>query len=225
MLCQRDAYCHVIGYRLRKSLSKALKRRSTALKTALKHYNDEAKKLNPPAPELTFSDVTSYRFIAEIEILRGSRDDIRSKPWTRSEVRHAVDLYHKQQRAHEELRRLEIESTRLKRWIRDSCEERLRLIDATGTNNIPLSMELEHRHRTQIAHDVHILSWLARMDNLADFSGAREVVMGDILDKEFISAEKALEALRLSDVDGTPDGGDAAAELLEPLTAFIEQII
>lgn len=156
---------------MRKSLAKALKRRSTALNAALKRYNDEAAALTPPKPILTFRDITSYQFLSEVAILRESRDDIRSRPWAVPEVRHGMNISFKLVRAKEELQRLDQESMRLKRWIVDSFAERIGVIRRVAARDRVLAKELHMRHLKQLGCDAVCLTWLLRMEGLVGFTG------------------------------------------------------
>jgi hypothetical protein len=168
-----------LGYRLRKSLAKALKRRSTALNAALKRYNDEAAALIPPKSILTFRDITSYQFLSEVSILRESRDDIRSRPWAIPEVRHGMNISFKLTRAKEELQRLDQESMRLKRWIVDQFAERIAVIQRIVAQDRVFAMELQERHLKQLGRDAVCLTWLLRMEGLVGFTGTHGVYSGE----------------------------------------------
>ncbi|KAH6906938.1 hypothetical protein BKA70DRAFT_1372270 [Coprinopsis sp. MPI-PUGE-AT-0042] len=65
------------GYKLRKHISKALQVRSKAIRAALDRYNDAAKRMLPPRPQLTWDQIVDYSFLADFDLLRDSREDIR----------------------------------------------------------------------------------------------------------------------------------------------------
>ncbi|KAJ7687992.1 hypothetical protein B0H14DRAFT_3101286 [Mycena olivaceomarginata] len=107
------------GYKMRKHIAKALQARSKAVKSAIDRYNDAAIVLDPPMPRLTWEQVVEYAFLADFDILRDTRADVQSKPWTRPAYRLAMDRYFKTLRAREEIKRLNIEIRRVITWIRD----------------------------------------------------------------------------------------------------------
>ncbi|KAJ7790880.1 hypothetical protein B0H14DRAFT_3094581 [Mycena olivaceomarginata] len=107
------------GYKMRKHIAKALQARSKAVKNAIDRYNEAAIVLEPPMPRLTWEQVVEYAFLADFDILRDTRPDVQSKPWTRPAYRLAMDRYFKILRAHEEIKRLNIEIRRVVTWIRD----------------------------------------------------------------------------------------------------------
>ena len=78
------------GYKLRRQIGKALQRRSEAIRKALDRYNTQAARLDPPRPALSWKEIIDYTFIGEFDLLRHSRDDIRSTPWTQPARREAT---------------------------------------------------------------------------------------------------------------------------------------
>ena len=87
------------------------------MQNALSRYNEAADALN--MPQLTWEEVVDYTFLAEFDILRDTRAEVRSRPWTRPTYRLAMDKFFKIQRAREEIPRLNMEIRRLITWIRD----------------------------------------------------------------------------------------------------------
>ncbi|KAJ6510472.1 hypothetical protein C8R45DRAFT_1050270 [Mycena sanguinolenta] len=75
------------GYKMRKHIAKALQARSKAIKNAIERYNVVALDMEPPMPTLDWDEVVNYRFLADFNILRDTRDSIRSRPWTRPSYR------------------------------------------------------------------------------------------------------------------------------------------
>src|ERR1700722_1773183 len=119
MTVPTNTYFACLGYNLRKHIAKALQARSKAARAALDHYNAAAKEMNPPQPTLEWKDVINYAFLSEFDLLRGARQDVRTRPWARPASRMAMDLYFKIQRAKEEIERLNIEIPRVVTHIRD----------------------------------------------------------------------------------------------------------
>ncbi|KAJ3567963.1 hypothetical protein NP233_g6025 [Leucocoprinus birnbaumii] len=98
-----------LRYKLRKHIAKALSSRSQAISNALKHYNTAAIAMTPKRPTLTWRQVVDYAFIADFDLLRDSRQDIRQKPWAQPANRVLMNTHFKIEQAHEEIKRLNIE--------------------------------------------------------------------------------------------------------------------
>lgn len=96
-----------------------MKSRSAAIKTALANYNAAAAELNPPRSTLSWEEVVDYAFLADFDLLRDARQDIRQKPWASPAARLTMDSYFKTLRAAEEIQRLNIEIRRLATFVRD----------------------------------------------------------------------------------------------------------
>ncbi|KAG6887198.1 hypothetical protein C0992_000143 [Termitomyces sp. T32_za158] len=107
------------GYKLRKHIGQALKARSQAIRSALDHYNTAAALLSPPRPPLAWDQVVEYAFLADFDLLRDCRQDVRERPWARPAARLAMDQYFKIERAREEIQRLNIEIKRVVTHMRD----------------------------------------------------------------------------------------------------------
>ncbi|KAJ7898204.1 hypothetical protein B0H14DRAFT_3080808 [Mycena olivaceomarginata] len=69
------------GYKLRKHIAKALQARSKGVRSALDRYNDAAVMLSPPRTMLSWEQIVDYAFLADFDLLREGREDIRSEPW------------------------------------------------------------------------------------------------------------------------------------------------
>ncbi|KAA1473373.1 hypothetical protein DENSPDRAFT_765398, partial [Dentipellis sp. KUC8613] len=100
----------------------SLKTRCRAIQTALAKYNAAAKKLDRPS--LEWKDISTYGGLAEFELLRECREDIRAQPWTDSRNRQAAVHTLRLERAGEERDRLNIEIRRLATWM---CDEERQL--------------------------------------------------------------------------------------------------
>ncbi len=108
-----------------------MKTRSDAIATALNNYNQAAASLHPPRPLLTWATVVQAASIADFDLLRESRIDIRSKPWTEAPRREAMNLYFGIKRAHEEIERLNIEIKRLLTFMLDDHADFYRAVGQT----------------------------------------------------------------------------------------------
>jgi hypothetical protein len=108
-----------LGYKLRKHIATALRARSQAIRSALDRYNAAASAVCPPRLNLSWNDVVEYAFLADFDLLRDSRQDVRDRPWTKPAYRVVIDHHFKLERAREEIQRLNIEIRRVITYIRD----------------------------------------------------------------------------------------------------------
>ncbi|KAJ7869147.1 hypothetical protein B0H14DRAFT_3083965 [Mycena olivaceomarginata] len=86
------------GYKLRKHIAKSLQVRSRAL---------------------AWEKVVEYAFLAEFDLLREGREDIRAEPWALPAGRAAMDQHFKMVRAEEEIQRLDVEIPHLITFMAD----------------------------------------------------------------------------------------------------------
>ncbi|KAJ6569171.1 hypothetical protein B0H19DRAFT_1209333 [Mycena capillaripes] len=179
------AKCHMAGtgYALRQHIAKALQARSKAIKAAIIRYNEAAEEMDPPMPMLDWEEVVEFAFLADFDLLREARQDIRQEPWASPAGRAAMDQHFKLLCADEEIARLNIEIRRLVTYMVDE-------------DNF-LSSE-EHRLRQEgndaIAHQVGVRRWargrftsihmsrLTKLSKIPGFSG--DIVPGVSLSRE-----------------------------------------
>jgi hypothetical protein len=103
---------HCTGYAQRDKITKALRSRSEAIRTALEAYNKAAISLSPPREQLNFPQIINMVSLAEFDLLRDGLTDIRTLPWTQEGPREAMRLHFGLKRAHEEIERLNVEIRR-----------------------------------------------------------------------------------------------------------------
>ena len=60
-----------------------------------------------------------YAFLADFDLLRDSRQDVRDRPWTNPACRVVIDHYYKLERTREEIQRLNVEIRRVVTYIWD----------------------------------------------------------------------------------------------------------
>ncbi len=117
--------------------------------------------------------VSHYSFIEEFSLLQDTRNDIRSKAWTRPEVREAIRTSKRIARAKEEIRSCNREVRRVHTWIRD--EEilfREVLARLKAEQNELHGAVLEYcRHRR--AANARNMAYIERIHALPGFSGQR----------------------------------------------------
>jgi hypothetical protein len=106
---------HLIGtgYKLREKISKNLKTRVDAIQSALKRYNEAAAQLNPLRPALTWEAVMNAVSVADFDLLRDTRQDIRTLDWAKVANHEGTVMYFGVKRAKEEICRLNVEIRRL----------------------------------------------------------------------------------------------------------------
>ena len=80
---------------MRRHIANALKTRSQAVKTAIDKFNTVSHRLVPPGPVIEWETVIDYTFLAEFDLLREGRQDIRKKPWATPAGQMTMDRYFK----------------------------------------------------------------------------------------------------------------------------------
>ena len=133
---------------MRQQISKALQRRSEAIRNAISHYNTQATALNPPRPPISWKDIAEYSFLSEFDLLRHSRADVRDNDWAKPAFRQATVKFFKLQRAHEELIRVSVEVRRLWTSIHEEEAHIAKVIDELLISDHLLASELRNQHRS-----------------------------------------------------------------------------
>ncbi|KAJ7488678.1 hypothetical protein B0H11DRAFT_1693497, partial [Mycena galericulata] len=130
------------GYKMRKHIAKALQARSKGAKSAIGRYNVAAIAIYTPIPLLDWEQVANYGFLSDFDLLRDTRDEIRSRPWTRPAYRLAMDKYFKAIRVCEEIKRLNIEIKHVITWIDDEDYFLRRKEEAFRESNPALAVKI-----------------------------------------------------------------------------------
>jgi hypothetical protein len=160
-----------LGYKLREKIGKALRTRADAIRTALNKYNTAAGQLNPPRDRLSWAAVIETVSLADFDLLRDTRSDIRKLPWAQPAYREAMVLHFGIKNAKTEIRRLNVEMRRLITFMLDDHVDYVRAI----RNHIMIAPDLAHElsqqwvQRTRINDS--IASRLGQTSRLAGFSG------------------------------------------------------
>ncbi|TFK59169.1 hypothetical protein BDN72DRAFT_781102 [Pluteus cervinus] len=159
------------GYKLRRHISYALIRRSAAIKTAIQQYNQLAPLQTPPQPELEYSTVINYSLLGEFTLLKESRDDITSLPWSDFTNREVAAMFFKILRAREELERLNVEIRRLEDWVDHEDNLLLSTAQKLAVTDPSLSHQVNgHYTRRRRANNVH-RHVLSKIYAMAGYSG------------------------------------------------------
>jgi hypothetical protein len=163
----------ITGYKLQTHIAKAMKARSQAIRNAIKHYNEAAKKLHPPRPLLNPKAVLDYVFLAEFDLLCDAWNDVRDQPWACPPERLASVTYYKICRSREEIQRVEVEARRLHTWIYH--EERLfaRFMASHADPLITHQVGKLHDDR-RVVNDEH-LRVLMQLERQPGYAGVRGV--------------------------------------------------
>jgi hypothetical protein len=197
------------GYALRKHIAKALQSRSQAIRTALDRYNTAAAALSPPRPGLSWNNIIEYAFLADFDLLRDSRQDIRERPWATPAARAAMDQYFKIERAREEITRLNIEILRVVTHIRDetrfllSHEAKVRKTDTGLAHQISLYRNERSRCNEQHMH---------RFRKLAKRRGFTGSILPGIAVDPYLSVDEAVDSMDVDETEGLMDEQDEQDE-------------
>lgn len=156
---------------MRKHIASALKARSQAIRTALDRYNMAALSLTPPRPLLDWDEIVTYAFLSDFDLLRDTRQDVRTRPWAKPAARLAIDQWHKLLRAEEEICRLNVEIARFQTYLHDE-EDFLRLKEAEISRTDPGLGRQVWVHRMERArYNEHHQDVLNKIYGLSGFSG------------------------------------------------------
>jgi len=126
---------------------------------------------NPRRPTLQYSEILSYADLGEFDILKHSRHDILTKPWSNTTHRQMGVKYFKILRAREEITRLNVETRRLHAWIDAEDSDIKHVATELELTNPPLASEIWRLyHRQRRVNDVHRVR-LNRIYSLEGFTG------------------------------------------------------
>ena len=145
---------------MRKHISKAITRRSAALRTALDKYNQLAPQQDPPRPVLDYGDIATYGWLNDFELLKHSRHDILARPWSVPVNREVATKYFKIKGAHSEISRLNVEIRRLHAWVDHKDQTMAAVASRLAPHNPLLSAEVNflatERCRVNNVHRVRL---------------------------------------------------------------------
>jgi hypothetical protein len=184
---------------LREKIGKALKARADAIKHALDDYNEAASRLNPPREKLTWAKLSETVTLAEFDLLRETRQDIRKLPWTNPSRREGMNLYFGIKGAKQEIHRLNIEIRRLLAFMVDDHVDYHRAIASNIISNPALASELSRQWEYRMQINAQIAIRLRETGNLKGFTGSL--------------------------LPGTREGRDPALNEDVPLPPWAEQIL
>ncbi|KIK11657.1 hypothetical protein PISMIDRAFT_19362, partial [Pisolithus microcarpus 441] len=196
-----------MGYKMRKHISKAISRRSAAIRTALERYNKLAPHQRPPCPKLDYAEVIGYSLLGEFSLLKHSRYEVLEKPWALPDNREMMK-YYKLQRSQEEIIRLNVEIRRFQAWL-DFDGEKMKLAAQgfrdSGSPGLASEMESMYGERVHV-NDFHRVQ-LQKIYEMPGYTGCRPIgdqvrVMRDGASDEYEEEDNDdddSEAFRLGD--------------------------
>ncbi|KAJ6474081.1 hypothetical protein DFH09DRAFT_1253687 [Mycena vulgaris] len=161
-----------VAYKLREKIGRALKTRADAVQRALIEYNTAADTLNPPQDQLVWAEVIQTVSLAEFDLLRDTRTNIRRLPWTQPARRDVARLYFGIKRAKEEIQRLNVEITRLITFTIDEHINFYRAIVDTYMTVPHLAHELSVRWQYQARINNSVIQRLVKASRLLGFTGS-----------------------------------------------------
>lgn len=126
----------------------------------------------PPRPVLAWIDIMEMASLAEFDLLRDARDDIRKQPWAQRINRRAMNLYFNIKRAHEEIARLNVEIPRLLTFMYDEHADYYHTISRLLMSHPSLAYELSRRWQYRTRVHIHIASCLYQTSRLPGFTGS-----------------------------------------------------
>ncbi|KAG2058707.1 hypothetical protein BDR06DRAFT_875420, partial [Suillus hirtellus] len=156
------------GYKLCQHTLNAIMRHSSAIHTALDKYNQLALLQHLPHLTLKYSEVASYGWLGEFELLKHSHHDLLSKPWALKANREVASKHFKVVRAHEEITCLNIKIVWLHAWIDQEDAHLLSVATSLLTSNPLLSREVQYQYEE--CHQVNKV-YCARLQVIYDLPG------------------------------------------------------
>ncbi|KAJ7812348.1 hypothetical protein B0H14DRAFT_2605778 [Mycena olivaceomarginata] len=137
---------------------------------ALVEYNGAARMLNPPQDPLIWARVIETVLLAEFDLLQDTCIDIRRLPWTQPAQREAGLLHFGIKRAKEEIRRLNVEITRIITF--DEHADFYKAIAVNLYTSPHLARELSERWKFKARINEAIVERFVKASQLPGFTGS-----------------------------------------------------
>lgn len=176
--CCRELNFMLIGYAMRTNIAKHMQSRRATVETSITRLNTAAKALDPPRPTISAAEVLSKTFVGEIDFLRDSRNDIRTKPWADPILKTFLEQYFRLTRAKEELKRLNVEMRRLRTWIRDDEAATKAVVESLRADHPDLSHEVHRRLSLKTLVNDRICRQLDEVESYRGFTGIKGCGIG-----------------------------------------------
>lgn len=156
---------------MRTHIAKSLQTRCKAIQNAAKAYNVAALALNPPRPTLDWSKASHYSFLEEFELLRDTRQDIRSKPWADPVIRATMKQAQRIQRAKEEIYNCNIEIRRLHTHVLDEIADLKRITCKLREQGHPIAGAVNEYTVRRLRANQHLLACILQTHDLDGYTG------------------------------------------------------
>ena len=127
--------------------------------------------MDPPRPSLSWHKVVEMASLAEFDLLRDSRSDIRQEPWAKPMNREAMNILFDMQRAHEEIDRLNVEIPRLLTYMYDDHADYYCAVSRLLLSDPAMAHELSERWAIHDGVHAQIAARLRQTMRLPGFSG------------------------------------------------------
>ena len=105
---------------------------------------------------LEYSNVASYTWLGDFDLLRHSQSDVMDRPWASCANCEVVVKHYKVLCAREEITRLNVESCHLQRWIDDEDKHLFATVKVLQETNkllaYAVSVYAQARHRVNNVH-------------------------------------------------------------------------
>jgi Holliday junction resolvase len=126
----------------------------------------------PPQPLLSWESVIAAVNLADFDLLKSTRQDIRKLDWAQPANREGMVMYFKIKRAKEEIIRLNVEIRRLLTFLYDDHVDHYRAVCANIITDPTLAFEVSTR--SQYRNKIHeeIVKRLLQTSRLPGFSGS-----------------------------------------------------
>lgn len=128
--------------------------------------------MDPPRPSLDWETVIETTNLAELDLLRDTRLDIRKLDWAKPEHRKAAGLFFEMERAQEEIARLNVEIRRTLTAMADEHADYWFAVGATIFEDPALAFELSSRWRRRDAINRRAAERLRQISLLKGFTGS-----------------------------------------------------
>ena len=126
----------------------------------------------PPRPLLSWESVITAVNLADFDLLRSTRQDIRKLEWAQPANREGMVMYFKIKRAKEEISRLNVEIRRLMTYLYDDHVDHYRAVSNNLITDPALAFEVSTRWQYRNKIHEEIVKRLLQTSRLPGFSGS-----------------------------------------------------
>ena len=161
-----------IGYKLQTHISKALQCRSEVIRKVLTKYNQQAQKLSPPRPTLSWMQVVDYGFLGKFDLLCNSRTNIHNEEWAKPGHHELTTQYMELSHVREELDQLNIEIKWLRTYMHHEAQDYEEAVRRVSVMDPALAAEITRWW--SLCHAINTLheQCLAQVFAMPGFSGS-----------------------------------------------------